>query len=807
MVGNYWDNHTSPDADNDGIVDIPYSWIAGTAASIDNFPLTENPIFLGEKIHIDDSGVSAWNWSKTARCKVWCTGMGTYSNPYIIEGLEIDAGGSGSCVLIENSNTYFIIRNCKVYNARYQHYDAGIKLYNTNNGTLTYNNCSNNEGSGIFLYNNCDNNSISENIANNNSEGFSLWEDCDDNTISGNTANNNSEGISVQFYSDDNTISGNEANNNRDYGIGVFYYSDDNIVSGNTINSNDWGIFTYGLCHNNTISGNVAFNNTIGITLSAGNDNIISGNIANNNLDYGISIDSYCNYNTISGNIVTNSQYGIYLEISNDNNISENTLSDNSAGIYLYDSCNNNNISENKLNDNNDYGIYLESFCDDNTILGNTVTNNSFGVYFYSDDCYNNLIYFNEFIENGVNAFDNGYNYWDNGTIGNYWDDYTGVDEDGDGIGDTPYFVPTGGVGHGIDFYPIWDIPYLKLLFVEISDQSFSTEEFNITLSVYNESGHGIIFASIQMWWNGNYVSSEIQNLGNGYYFISLEQITVASGEDPILLNMTVSASGYENRYFETNISIHPTEILKLLQVEISDHSYSLKHFNFTFFILDETEQGVDSAIIQMWWNGIEVTNDIQNLGNGYYFISLEPMTVESGEDPILLNMTISATGYEDKYFETYIAVEPPEIEKALRLEITETFYSIEHFNLTFFICDETDLGIDSASIQMWWNGIDVTADVINLGNGLYFVSLEPITVASGEDPILLNMIISADGYEDKHFETYLAVDPDTLSKNGGTIPEEFPLAIIIISTLGGIGVAGVSLYLLHRRKRTKNTN
>ncbi|MFX1313805.1 MAG: hypothetical protein ACFFHD_14535, partial [Promethearchaeota archaeon] len=109
--------------------------------------------------------------------------------------------------------------------------------------------------------------------------------------------------------------------------------------------------------------------------------------------------------------------------------------------------------------------------------------------------------------------------------------------------------------------------------------------------------------------------------------------------------------------------------------------------------------------------------------------------------------------------------------------------------------------GIATAGIQMWWNGTNVSDNVSNLGNGLYFVSLEPITVSLGEDPIMLNMTITVDGYQDKYFETYLAVDLDTLIKSKG-----FPLTImiiIIISIAGGIGiVVGITLYILRKIKK-----
>jgi parallel beta-helix repeat protein len=197
-IGNYWDNLTAPDSDNNGIVDIPYSWISGGAGSEDSFPLVENPIHLGEKIHIDDSGIYAWNWSTTARIKVWCSGSGLWNDPYVIDGLRIDGGGSGNDIMIENSNVCFVIRKCIVYNAGSGAYDAGIKLVNANNGIIINNDCSNNGRLGILLTNNCENNTVSGNIASNfgtnkQDYGILLYEYCDNNTISGNTANNNSE--------------------------------------------------------------------------------------------------------------------------------------------------------------------------------------------------------------------------------------------------------------------------------------------------------------------------------------------------------------------------------------------------------------------------------------------------------------------------------------------------------------------------------------------------------------------------------------------------------------------------------------
>ncbi|MFX0060420.1 MAG: NosD domain-containing protein, partial [Candidatus Heimdallarchaeota archaeon] len=200
-------------------------------------------------IHVDG------NWSDTATVYDWCSGDGSWGNPYTIENVIIDASSSptGSGILINNSkNEYFIIRNCTVYNAF-----AGIWLENTDNGTLTLNNCTSNSR-GIRLRNNCKNNIIANNMADGNSlVGIILEFNCDNNNISGNSANGPIQirGIRLRDYCDNNIISGNSVNDNDLYGIYLNYYCDDNTISGNTANGNNRGIFLTDRCDGNTISG------------------------------------------------------------------------------------------------------------------------------------------------------------------------------------------------------------------------------------------------------------------------------------------------------------------------------------------------------------------------------------------------------------------------------------------------------------------------------------------------------------------------------------------------------------------------
>ncbi|MCK4823763.1 ABC transporter substrate-binding protein, partial [bacterium] len=175
---------------------------------------------------------------------------------------------------------------------------------------------------------------------------------------------------------------------------------------------------------------------------------------------------------------------------------------------------------------------------------------------------------------------------------------------------------------------------------------------------------------------------------------------------------------------------------------------YAVPDFN---IIIDD-----DSPIVTTWYTFDEALTK-------YYFSGLTGTINQTAWDehecgPI--NITFYArdeVGYVGS--ESIIVIK----EQWLFVEIVYQSFTEADFDITFLIYNGINEAIDFATIEMWWDGVEVSSSVQNLGSGIYSVSLDPITVAPGEDPILLNMTVSADGYHDKYFETYLAVDPDVI--------------------------------------------
>ncbi len=308
-----------------------------------------------------------YNWSTTAAENDWCSGSGSWSDPYIIEDVLINSLDGEFCISIWGSNVYFIIRNCYLYNVDWATDYAPILLENTNNGRIFGNTLEDGQ-TGIYLFN-CDNNSISNN----------------------------------EF-------------NDLVYGIHL-EYSHHNAISNNDIETHTYAIMMEDSRYNNVSLNSLIDINHVGFRILDSDHNIITKNtiiyhsgIASSGMELISSIN-----NTISGNHIENGATGIFFYGGNRENVfNDNIIRDNLRGMeFAYGSSGNNTI-------------------------------------------YNNCFVANDYRGNAID--DGANNNWDNGSSGNYWDDYSGVDNDNDGIGDSSYNI-TGSAGSS-DNYPLMECPY-----------------------------------------------------------------------------------------------------------------------------------------------------------------------------------------------------------------------------------------------------------------------------------------------------------------------------------------------------------
>ncbi len=167
-----------------------------------------------------------------------------------------------------------------------------------------------------------------------------------------------------------------------------------------------------------------------GITLSYSDDSVMGDNKVTSKRWAGIILREYSNNNIISNNIVVDNEYGINI------------------GYFGGPVGCNNNVIVNNIVSNNTIGIEICTASTGNKIFGNIVENNSDGGILLLDaGTSDNKIYHNNMLYNGEawhrNAEDLSSNIWDDGlpSGGNFWSDYTGLDADGDGVGDTPYII------------------------------------------------------------------------------------------------------------------------------------------------------------------------------------------------------------------------------------------------------------------------------------------------------------------------------------------------------------------------------
>jgi len=429
--------------------------------------------------------------------------------------------------------------------------EEGINLLNSKHNVVNENIVYNNTGQGLCLYSQSTYNIISKNIVNNNSWDGIYVEDSANNTLIGNNATNNSgDGIFIASGSNNNTVKENTLNINNQ---GINLYSNvNNIITGNTINNSTYGGIRLVNCNfTKVLENTVNHCGEHGIYVENSNNTSITKNNVYNNLGSGIYLFQ-SKFGTISKNRATfngkvGGHDGILIRESMNNTISQNTVqfnyddgiglnfnctnnslldnvvTDNGwAGIILFGDCDENHLFNNIITDNSWYGIYL-SDSSDNDVIGNKIRDNIiYGVNILNLGCENNLFSYNFFIGNGRHAYDDGwYNFWNSSTIGNYWDNYSGIDANNDGIGDTPYCLhPEWLPGWVInDSFPIYDVsaPVVDINSPNTNELFGSSAPiFNIAITdhyldsmwyVINGGSNNLIFSTSgpidQGLWNG----------------------------------------------------------------------------------------------------------------------------------------------------------------------------------------------------------------------------------------------------------------------------------------------------------------
>ena len=231
------------------------------------------------------------------------------------------------------------------------------------------------------------------------------------------------------------------------------------------------------------VFGNILDGNSgkYGIWIDESDDALIKENTCQN-YERGIHGSNSRNCNIIENNNIHDNSYGIYFDGIEDSVIKDNSIEKNSvSGMYIISGMNN-MIQNNEIMANHEGITFYKS--DRNTVVHNRLETNQFG--FWCQDGNNNVIYDNYF-DNPTNAHDsNGENSWNIAKTlaknivggpyvgGNFWNDYSGLDNDVDSIGDTdvPY-TNSGSISIGGDYLPL--IEHMINIYIK-SDGSIQNE-------------------------------------------------------------------------------------------------------------------------------------------------------------------------------------------------------------------------------------------------------------------------------------------------------------------------------------------
>lgn len=391
-------------------------------------------------------------------------------NCAVLDGVD---GGSYSSLMgfgIRVSGDGVTVKDCTLRN-----YQFGI-VTNGDSVIITGNKLDEIEERGIWLNYGASNNYVINNeLSNCDYAGIISYSSTGGNVIAENTIEDGEYGIYLKS-GENNLVYDNDVFDNK---YGLHSEAQSNRIIGNNFtwtstSYGDWGV-VFEDSHENLFADNHVQGPYNGIRLDDSNNNVLSRNNITYSVYNGVLLEGGSGDNNITGNNISkHSRRGVFIDGYGSNNIIyNNTISENGYdGITLEYYCSgtcvsyleNTTIALNNITGNTDNGIYIEGFVYETEIVNNTITYNEYGIYsWYSGSTLiipvNTTVYHNYIADNTVRqASDYSVeNHYNTTGEGNYWSDYSGADDNGDGIGDTPYQVhyPT----RGYDYYPIME-PY-----------------------------------------------------------------------------------------------------------------------------------------------------------------------------------------------------------------------------------------------------------------------------------------------------------------------------------------------------------
>ncbi len=221
-----------------------------------------------------------------------------------------------------------------------------------------------------------------------------------------------------------------------------------------------------------------------GIEVNPGSNVRIHGNVIDG---CGTGINVYGVSPSITENDISRCTRGIFLGATSDTLVLNNRLNDNTEGIFDTGHLGlgvGNVIAGNHVSGDWGISVYMtqSTVIRDNALVGNrralTVEDSSFVNVFNNtieaneegirlDGGQQHRVYHNWIMYNGIQATDSSLgSYWNDWypSGGNHWSDYVGDDlfkgmnqdiPGPDGLGDTPYYIPT----MGVDWYPFYSVP------------------------------------------------------------------------------------------------------------------------------------------------------------------------------------------------------------------------------------------------------------------------------------------------------------------------------------------------------------